>query len=61
YVFADFGSGTFWSIPADTNVFVSPQPLLRSDVLVSSFGEDEAGELYVTDLRGAIYRLVPRP
>ena len=61
YVFADFAVGTLWSIPADTTVFVRPQPLLTSDALVSSFGQDEDGELYVTDLRGRIYRLVPQP
>jgi hypothetical protein len=28
-------------------------------LLISSFGEDEAGELYIVDLRGALYRFDP--
>ena len=33
--------------------------MLDTDLSLSSFGEDEAGELYVADLnRGGIYRLV---
>ena len=36
--------------------------LLRSDsasphLNISSFGEDQAGELYVCDLNGAVYRI----
>ena len=32
--------------------------MLDTDLSLSSFGEDEAGELYVTDLnRGGVYRL----
>jgi hypothetical protein len=33
--------------------------LLRSGLLLSSFGEDAQGELYLLDLRGGVYRLVP--
>jgi hypothetical protein len=28
---------------------------------ISSFGEDEAGEVYVVDHRGGLYRLAPSP
>jgi hypothetical protein len=36
--------------------------LLDSDAGVSSFGEDEAGELYVTGLgEGVLYRVVAVP
>jgi hypothetical protein len=32
--------------------------LLSSEVSISSFGEDEAGEIYLTDLSGGgVYRL----
>jgi hypothetical protein len=33
--------------------------ILDTDFLISSFAEDEAGELYVVDLRGSIYRFDP--
>jgi len=32
--------------------------LLDTDLRISSFGEDEAGELYLVDLAGAVYRIV---
>ena len=32
--------------------------LLDTELRISSFGEDEAGELYVVDLDGAVYRIV---
>ena len=36
--------------------------LLDSDAGVSSFGEDEAGELYLTGLSdGVLYRIVAAP
>jgi glucose/arabinose dehydrogenase len=35
--------------------------LLATPYSVSSFGEDEAGELYVADLGGAVYRIDPTP
>ena len=39
----------------------SPAPvtrLLDTTLLISSFGEDAAGELYVCDLGGNLYRIV---
>jgi glucose/arabinose dehydrogenase len=52
YVFADFCSGEIWRLAGAGKVL-----LFDTDFLVSSFGEDEAGEIYVVDLRGAVYRL----
>ena len=62
YVFADFGSGAVWGIPAADALRgpVQPVKLLDSDANISSFGEDEAGELYATALGGALYRVVVR-
>jgi len=62
YVFGDFCSGRIWTVPATTNAPASPT-LLRDATAtpalsISSFGEDEAGELYLTDLAGGgVYRL----
>ena len=62
YLFADYVAGTIWSIPADTRTLTAPQPLLASGLLISSFGEDAAGELYVLDHGGSrIFRLVAAP
>jgi hypothetical protein len=35
-------------------------PLLESGLSISSFGEDQAGELYVVDHRGAVYVVTGR-
>jgi hypothetical protein len=35
----------------------APMPLLDTSLNISSFGEDEAGELYVVGLGGAVYRI----
>ena len=36
--------------------------MLTLSTLISSFGEDEEGELYITDIhRGVVYRLVGSP
>lgn len=57
YLFGDYCSGTIWgSWFADG---WQSAELLDSDVSLSSFGEDEAGELYVTNLAtGVLSRLV---
>jgi uncharacterized repeat protein (TIGR03806 family) len=52
YVFADYATGEIWQLEgtdADTNVEI----LLQSGIQVSSFAEDQAGELYVLDRGGA--------
>jgi hypothetical protein len=60
YVFGDFGAGTVWTIPAEGGPGLRARTeLLRSGLELSSFGEDAAAELYLLDLRGGVYRLVP--
>jgi glucose/arabinose dehydrogenase len=58
YVFADYCTGRLFVVSADA---VEPRPPTVVGSVspgVASFGEDEAGELYLTDLSGgAIYRL----
>jgi glucose/arabinose dehydrogenase len=62
YVFGDFCSGRIWVVSATAGTPATPT-LVRSDTAsphlsISSFGRDEAGELYVTDLSGGgIYRI----
>ena len=63
YVFGDFGSGTIWAARAADAARgrVDPVPMVESGLSVSSFGEDEAGELYVMDLAGGgVYRVEAR-
>jgi glucose/arabinose dehydrogenase len=58
YLFSDFCSGKIWGLAQDGDAWEQVE-LADTDLAVSSFGEDEAGELYVTDLGGGgVYRVV---
>jgi uncharacterized protein (TIGR03437 family) len=52
YLFGDFCTGEIF-IYKDNSV----SPLLDTDQLLVSFGEDESGELYVVGLGGSIFRI----
>ena len=58
YVYGDYCSGRIWTLDA-----ANPgEPVLAAklDGSIGSFGEDEAGELYLADIgNGAILRIVP--
>ncbi len=59
YFFADFGSSNVWALKQDNAGVWQMTKIMNARFAVSSFGEDEAGELYLTDFgRGQIYRLV---
>lgn len=61
YFYGDFCSGRIWSLPPGS---FTPKEELVATVGVTTFGEDEAGELYVADSGGAdagVYRLAARP
>lgn len=52
YLFGDYCSGTIWGIDARSRSFAEPVVLMQSGLSISSFGLDEDGELYLTDLSG---------
>src|SRR5262245_52497261 len=57
YVFGDFCTGEIFTLAGG-----APTVLIASGLSISSFGEDQAGELYVVDLNGTVRRLVgPAP
>lgn len=58
YLFGDYCSGFIWALHAGADGAWQRNLVLQSGLAISSFGEDEAGELYVTDLSGGLYRLV---
>jgi glucose/arabinose dehydrogenase len=61
YLFADFGTGRIWSLDEPTPGEWRMVELLRSGHQVSSFGEDEGGELYLADFDdNRIYRVTAR-
>src|SRR5215216_5128953 len=53
YVYGDFCTGEIFLLNGNSSV-----ELLDTDLSVSSFGEDEAGEIYVVSLAGTIHRFV---
>jgi glucose/arabinose dehydrogenase len=59
YLFADYCGGQLWSLRESGGRWVM-ETLLTTELQISSFGEDQAGELYLVDHRGAVYRIVPR-
>ena len=57
-IFADFCSGRIWALHGSGPVRDMIE-LLNSGKNISSFGEDDAGELYLTSMyEGRVYRLV---
>lgn len=58
YVYGDFCSGEIFALYKGRTT-EEPHPVLKSTLLISSFGEDAEGELYVLDHKGGVYRLSP--
>ena len=58
YFYSDFCSGTIWTLRESPDGTFTSRAALESGLSVSSFGEDAAGELYVADLRGSVYRVI---
>ncbi len=57
YLYGDFCSGRIWGLRYDEFRGVTEHVQLADTALaLSSFGEDEAGEVYVLDYDGGIYR-----
>lgn len=57
YVFADYCSGEIWGLVQHSGGNWDMQIMYDSGFLVTSFGVDEAGELYLVDRSGGIYQL----
>ena len=58
YVFADYCSGEIWVVNAGATSPASRTLLLDTSLLVSGFGENASGELYVLDHSGVLYAVV---
>lgn len=57
YFYGDWCSGRIWALYRPTELAWQALEFVDTDWQISSFGEDEAGELYVVDYGGTIYRL----
>ena len=58
YLLSDFETGTIWGLTENADGTWSRATLLSTGKNISSFGRDEAGELYVLDYSGALLRIV---
>lgn len=59
YLFGDWCSGRIWGAWRDHELNWHADELMKTGIPISSFGEDEAGEVYVIDYGGKIYRFDP--
>ena len=61
YIFGDFGSSRIWSLVEQSAGIWKRSELLKPGFGISSFGEDEQGEVYVVDyetVNGSVRRLL---
>jgi putative heme-binding domain-containing protein len=61
YVYGDFQSGKVWGLKYENGRITSHRELAQTPVQLVSFGEDNAGEIYLVDYQRSqqIYQLVP--
>ncbi|QDV07188.1 Quinoprotein glucose dehydrogenase B precursor [Planctomycetes bacterium Poly30] len=58
YFFADYVSGNLWATTRTEDGGFETALVRRTGRSISSFGEDDAGELYVTSFDGGLYQVV---
>jgi glucose/arabinose dehydrogenase len=56
YIYADYCSGEMWQLQSGANTL-----LLDTTLNITSFGEDEAGEVYVVGQNGTVNRITTSP
>lgn len=60
YIYADFCSGIVWFANDDQGLWQT-RVWRDTDLLISSFGEDDDGEIYLANYSGTIYQLKVAP
>ena len=58
YIYGDFCSGNIWAYWRGTDGTAHNDLVLPNAAAMSSFGEDEAGELYIADFGRSVRRIV---
>lgn len=62
YLYGDYGTGLIWGLLHDGQGNWQNEVLFDTDYMISSFGMDMAGRVYLIDhATGSIYRLEPMP
>jgi len=57
YIFGDFCYGTLWGARPNGDGTWTSHVLLQTGLVISSFGEDSAGNVYLVDYDGSIFRI----
>jgi hypothetical protein len=58
YLYGDYCTGRVWGLLRGADGGFQEAFLFATEARISSFGADEAGEAYLVDLQGNVYRLV---
>jgi glucose/arabinose dehydrogenase len=58
YIYGDYCSGNIWALAYNGSVVTENILLVDSDLTITSFGQDPAGNLYILSRQGGIYTLV---
>ena len=62
YLYGDFCTGKLWGLTRDVNNRWQSRLITDTDYLISSFGEDEQGEIYLTDYaNGRVIHITEAP
>ncbi len=59
FFYGDYGTGTIWSLYRDANGDWQHNVFMKGAGTISSFGQDESGELYLIDYGGRVLRFDP--
>jgi glucose/arabinose dehydrogenase len=57
YMYGDYCSGSIWTLLKNDSDEWANRLFMKTKLKISSFGEDEAGEIYVVDHQGYVYWL----
>lgn len=57
YIYGDFCSGKIWGLRYNGKEVIEHILIVDSELKISSFGEDQSGEIYILSFSGEIYRL----
>ena len=58
YLCGDYGTGYIWVLTESGDGQYTALEPFPTDLVISSFAEDAAGEINVIDLNGSIYRII---
>ena len=60
FLYADYCTGLIWGLLQDAGGQFASTLLFSTGMQITSFGRGAAGEVYLLDRRGGVYRLAPR-